>query len=43
MQRMTADEVRAFLAAGPRTGTLATLRADGRPHATPFWYDVDER
>jgi PPOX class probable F420-dependent enzyme len=25
----------------PRTGKLATVRADGRPHVAPFWFDVD--
>ena len=41
--RSTADErVRAFLTAlPPRTAKLATVRADGRPHVTPVWYDVD--
>ena len=26
----------------PRTGKLATVRADGRPHLAPVWYDVDD-
>jgi PPOX class probable F420-dependent enzyme len=40
---MTTDEVRAFLTAQPaRTGKLATVCADGRPHVAPVWYDVDE-
>jgi PPOX class probable F420-dependent enzyme len=39
---MNGDEVRAFLTAlPPRTGKLATVRADGRPHLAPVWYDVD--
>lgn len=25
----------------PHTGKLATVRADGRPHVAPIWYDVD--
>ena len=25
------------------TATLATVRADGRPHVAPVWYDVDGR
>ena len=25
----------------PRTAKLATVRADGRPHVAPVWYDVD--
>jgi PPOX class probable F420-dependent enzyme len=36
-------EVRAFLTALPaRTGKLATVRKDGRPHVAPIWYDVDD-
>jgi PPOX class probable F420-dependent enzyme len=32
-----------FLAALPaRTGKLATVRADGRPHVAPVWYDLDD-
>ena len=42
-ERMTDDEVRAFLAADPpHTGKLATVRADGRPHVAPVWYAVDD-
>jgi PPOX class probable F420-dependent enzyme len=33
----------AFLAAEPpRTGKLATVRADGRPHVAPVWYALEE-
>jgi PPOX class probable F420-dependent enzyme len=40
---MTDEEVRLFLTALPaRTAKLATVRADGRPHVAPIWYDVDE-
>jgi PPOX class probable F420-dependent enzyme len=39
---MTDAEVRIFLMALPaRTAKLATVRADGRPHVAPVWYDVD--
>ena len=42
MEKMTAEEARAFLLAQPaRTGKLATVRADGRPHVAPIWYDLD--
>jgi PPOX class probable F420-dependent enzyme len=42
-QRMTDDEVRAFLTSDPpRPGVLATTRRDGRPHAAPVWYVVDD-
>jgi PPOX class probable F420-dependent enzyme len=38
---MTA-EVRDFLASSPpRTGKLATVRADGRPHVAPVWYVME--
>ncbi len=40
---MADGEVRAFLAALPaRTGKLATVRADGRPHVAPVWYVVHD-
>ena len=38
---MLADDVRAFLAAPVRPGILTTVRADGRPHAAPIWYELD--
>jgi PPOX class probable F420-dependent enzyme len=39
---MDDDEVMAFLEALPgRTGKLATVRADGRPHVAPVWYALD--
>ena len=34
-------EVRAFLLETARTGKLATVRADGRPHIAPIWFDLD--
>src|SRR5438270_12692932 len=34
-------ECRAFLLEKARTGKLGTVRADGRPHVTPIWFDVD--
>jgi PPOX class probable F420-dependent enzyme len=40
---MSDAEVREFLMALPaRTGKLATVRADGRPHVAPVWFDVDD-
>jgi PPOX class probable F420-dependent enzyme len=40
---MTDEEVCAFLSALPaRPGMLATVRADGRPHVAPVWYEVDD-
>ena len=39
---MDSDEVAAFLEASPaRTGKLASVRADGRPHIAPIWYALD--
>jgi PPOX class probable F420-dependent enzyme len=38
---MTDEQRRAFLLAGTRTGILATVRADGRPHAAPVWFTLD--
>ncbi|MBO0778979.1 MAG: PPOX class F420-dependent oxidoreductase [Ktedonobacteraceae bacterium] len=40
MQVIT-DDVRKFLLEGGRTAQLATVRADGRPHVAPIWFDVD--
>lgn len=40
-RQMTDDEYREFLLGSVRTATLATVRADGRPHAAPIWYDLD--
>jgi PPOX class probable F420-dependent enzyme len=40
---MTDLEVRTFLGALPApTGKLATVRADGRPHVAPVWFEVDD-
>ena len=38
---MTAREYESFLLDRARTATLATVRADGRPHAAPVWFDLD--
>jgi PPOX class probable F420-dependent enzyme len=35
---MSGDELDRFLSAGSRTGKLATVRADGRPHVAPVWF-----
>jgi PPOX class probable F420-dependent enzyme len=40
---MTNHEVNSFLASNPaRPGTLATTRADGRPHVAPVWFVTDD-
>ncbi|MCA9939463.1 MAG: PPOX class F420-dependent oxidoreductase [Anaerolineales bacterium] len=41
MKKMTSADCMRFLRQGARTGKLATVRADGRPHVVPVWYDVD--
>lgn len=40
-REMTPDETRSFLLEGTRTGKLAIVRADGRPHVTPTWFTLD--
>jgi len=42
MEEMSGAEWRAFVSEGTRTGKLATVLADGRPHVTPIWFVVDE-
>ncbi|TMC18738.1 MAG: PPOX class F420-dependent oxidoreductase [Chloroflexi bacterium] len=41
MKNMTPTEYRHFLLDRPRTGKLATVRSDGRPHVVPVWFDMD--
>lgn len=41
MRRMEREEALAFLAHGTRTGKLATVRPDGRPHVASVWFVVD--
>lgn len=41
MKEMTRDYALAFLGEGTRTGKLATVRPDGRPHVVPVWFVVD--
>ena len=38
---MSDDERRGFLGHGTRTGKLATVRDDGRPHVAPVWFVPD--
>ncbi|KIF78296.1 pyridoxamine 5-phosphate oxidase [Streptomyces sp. 150FB] len=40
-KEMSRDEWRAFVSEGTRTGKLATVRADGRPHIAPIWFVLD--
>src|SRR5262245_22492968 len=41
MRQLNPTEARAFLLARPRTAKLASVRADGRPHVAPIWFDLD--
>ena len=38
---MTEAQWRAFVLEGTRTGKLATVRKDGRPHVMPVWFLLD--
>ncbi|TDC84724.1 PPOX class F420-dependent oxidoreductase [Nonomuraea deserti] len=38
---MTRQQAIEFLAAGTRTGKLATASPDGAPHVAPIWFVVD--
>jgi PPOX class probable F420-dependent enzyme len=38
---MTEEQYKGFLLGRARTAILATVRADGRPHAAPVWFDLD--
>ena len=40
LQPMSPSEVTEFLMTGTRTGKLATVRHDGRPHVAPIWFVV---
>ena len=40
MREMTLEESRTFLLSGNRTGKLATVRGDGRPHVVPIWFTL---
>jgi nitroimidazol reductase NimA-like FMN-containing flavoprotein (pyridoxamine 5'-phosphate oxidase superfamily) len=37
---MTEEEYRSFLLDRSRTAVLANVRADGRPHVAPIWFDM---
>lgn len=41
MREMTPEETAAFLEAGTRTGKLAWVSKDGRPHVAPIWFVLD--
>ncbi len=41
MPEMSLDEMKTFIMEETRTGHLATVREDGRPHAAPIWFVMD--
>ena len=41
MREMTTEEALEFLAAGTRTGKVAWVASDGRPHVAPIWFIVE--
>lgn len=41
MEQMTKEETHAFLTHGTRTGKVAVVLQNGRPHVTPVWFAVD--
>jgi len=41
MRMMTAAETAEFLMTGTRTGKLAWVAKDGRPHVAPIWFVLD--
>jgi len=41
VQRMDDEEWKQFLLREPRTAKVAVVRANGRPHVTPAWIDMD--
>lgn len=40
MRKMTRDEYQTFMQQ-PKTGKVATVREDGRPHVVPVWFVLD--
>lgn len=40
-REMERAEALAFMSAGTRTGKVATVRPDGRPHVVPVWFVLD--
>ncbi len=41
MQDMNEIDVMAFLQEGTRTGKVATVQENGRPHVVPIWFVLD--
>lgn len=41
MEKLTRAECLDFMMTQPRTGKIATVRPDGRPHVAPIWFILD--
>ena len=41
MKKMSKEEISGFLHGGTKTGKIASVRADGRPHVVPIWFVLD--
>jgi PPOX class probable F420-dependent enzyme len=41
MKKMSRNECLAFMLDKPRTGKIATVRPNGRPHVAPIWFTLD--
>lgn len=41
MKKLNEVECREFLTDGARTGKLATVHPNGRPHVVPIWFELD--
>ena len=42
MRAMSDEQWQRFLSEGSRTGKLATVRKDGRPHCVPVWFVLED-
>ncbi|MBP6016586.1 MAG: PPOX class F420-dependent oxidoreductase [Candidatus Promineofilum sp.] len=41
MKKLSRVDCLSFMMARPRTGKIATVRPDGRPHVAPVWFILD--
>ena len=41
MKKLSRAECLSFMMARPRTGKIATVKPDGRPHVAPIWFALD--
>ncbi|MFO7664910.1 MAG: PPOX class F420-dependent oxidoreductase [Chloroflexota bacterium] len=41
MKKLSRAECLAFMLSEARTGKIATVRPDGRPHVVPIWFTLD--